>query len=55
MYAIRSYYAIAGAADAADGVHAHLLGQRELQARLDDGGGLTRARRADDDVSYNFV
>ncbi len=47
--------AVAGAADAVDGVLAELLGQREAQPGVDQRGGLAAPGRADDQVPGELV
>ncbi|MNG95652.1 hypothetical protein D3C79_546940 [compost metagenome] len=47
--------AVARAADTADGALAQLRGQREVQARIDQRGGLARTGRADDHVPRQLV
>ena len=47
--------AVAGAADPANGEIAHFVGQRELEARVGESGGLSRSRRADDDVPRQLI
>src|SRR6185312_6254910 len=47
--------AVSCTADAAHGLLAELLREREMQAGVDEHGGLARARRSDDDVPGQVV